>query len=283
LIDEFLATKQHRSPKHRRNLRYTRERFSVLNDRRVSEIMPDELQKILDPLFPTTRNLDLRHLRSIFSYAKKRGWTDTNPAESLDSAEINRREVEVFHPNQVQALLNYALLNEPGLIPFFAFGFFCGIRPEGELQKLGWSNVHFRGPKPEVEIPPSASKTRRRRFVDLNESAIAWIDAYRRTGATTEGPLIPYSPAVLRQKRREALAITKIKWIQQGMRHSFCSAWLAKYHDVNRLVVMSGHDDPDTMWRFYHRGMSEKEANKYWAILPPEADARKIVAFQAGA
>lgn len=281
LVDEFIATKQGRSPKHRRNLRYTRERFSVLGERPVSELTVDDLVPIINPLLPTTRNLDIRHLKSIFRYGIKRGWLSENPAEKLDGAELARREVQCFSVRQAQALLDYAHANEPGLIPFFAFGFFCGIRPEGELSKLDWSHVHFDGAKPEVEIPANVSKTKRRRFVDLNETALAWIGAYRQAGGKTEGQLVPFTPNVLRDRRREAMKATGIKWIQQGMRHTFCSAWLAAHHDINRLVLMSGHDDPDTMWRFYHRGMREKEASKFWAIMPEKTG--NIIAFQAGA
>jgi integrase len=53
----------------------------------------------------------------------------------------------------------------------------CGVRPAGELEKLTWASVHLTG-KPEVEIPASVSKTRRRRFVDLSENALAWLEAY---------------------------------------------------------------------------------------------------------
>jgi len=110
---------------------------------------------------------------------------------------------------------------------------------------------------------------------------LAWVNAYRQAGGKTEGALIPFTPAVLRTKRREALKATGIRWIQQGMRHTFCSAWLAINHDVNRLVLLSGHNNPETMWRFYHRGMREKEAARFWAFVPPSVN--KIVAFQAGA
>jgi hypothetical protein len=58
-------------------------------------------------------------------------------------------------------------------------------------------------------------------------------------------------------------------WPQQGMRHTFCSCWLAVNHDVNRLVLMSGHDSVDTMWRAYHAGIPKNEAKRFWAIKPP--------------
>jgi integrase len=62
-------------------------------------------------------------------------------------------------------------------------------------------------------------------------------------------------------------------WPQQGMRHTYCSNWLARHKDINNLVLQSGHDSVDTMWRHYHRGTTEAEAKKFWAIRPKEAHA----------
>jgi hypothetical protein len=47
---------------------------------------------------------------------------------------------------------------------------------------------------------------------------------------------------------------------------------------VNKLVLLSGHDSTDTMWRHYHRGTIEIEAKKFWAIRPPKG-AENVVAF----
>jgi hypothetical protein len=40
------------------------------------------------------------------------------------------------------------------------------------------------------------------------------------------------------------------------MRHRFCSYWLALHQDNN----------PDIMWRHYHKGTKRSEAEKFWAI-----------------
>jgi len=45
---------------------------------------------------------------------------------------------------------------------------------------------------------------------------------------------------------------------------------LAMHKDINKLVLQSGHTSVDTMWRHYHRGTTEAEAKKFWAIMPPE-------------
>ncbi|MBV8415659.1 MAG: tyrosine-type recombinase/integrase [Verrucomicrobia bacterium] len=122
-------------------------------------------------------------------------------------------------------------------------GLFCGVRPAGELEKLTWTSVHLTG-KPEVEIPANVSKTKRRRFVDLSVNALAWLEAYRLRGGVMESRVTLYRTQNLRNHRRAAQEAAGIeRWIQQGMRHTFCSAWLAKHHDINRLILMAGHSD----------------------------------------
>ena len=59
------------------------------------------------------------------------------------------------------------------------------------------------------------------------------------------------------------------KWPHQGMRHTYCSNWLAVHQDINKLVLQSGHDSADAMWRHYHRGTTKVEAERFWSILPP--------------
>jgi hypothetical protein len=65
------------------------------------------------------------------------------------------------------------------------------------------------------------------------------------------------------------------------MRHTFCSNWLALHKDVNKLVLQSGHDSVDVMWRNYHRGVTETEAREFWSIRPP-GEGSKIILLAAG-
>jgi hypothetical protein len=52
---------------------------------------------------------------------------------------------------------------------------------------------------------------------------------------------------------------------------------LAKHGDINKLVLMSGHDSVDTMWRRYHKGIPKAEAEKFWQVMPPASEERKII------
>lgn len=115
--------------------------------------------------------------------------------------------------------------NDLDLLPYLVLGFFCGIRPVGELNLLQWSDVDLQG---QIVTIRAVSKTRRRRFIRLSENAIAWLEAYRQRGGQCEGPIVTYDEWTLRMRRqqnREAAGITH--WLNSVMRHSYCSYWLA--------------------------------------------------------
>jgi integrase/recombinase XerD len=225
----------------------------------------------------------MRRLRSVFNLAIKRGWMlpGTSPIARMDFADGQNKEVETVPISLVAKMLNHALENDLQLLPFLSLAFFCGIRPDGELQKLKWRDIDLADRV--VTMPPEVSKTARRRFVDISRNLIAWLEAYRRRGGRIEGRVVPFSPNVLRKKRRanwKAAAGSEARWIQQGARHTYCSCWLAMHGDINKLVLQSGHDNVDTMWRSYHKGVKKSEAKKFWAISPKRPKPGKIIEFK---
>ena len=169
----------------------------------------------------------------------------------------------------VAKMLEHALDKDLELLPFLVLGFFCGIRPDGELQKLDWSDVHLTDGT--VVIRSEVSKTRRRRFPDLSENAAAWLDAYQQYGGRIVGKVVTFTDSELRTRRKaNQIAAGLERWVHQGMRHTFCSNWLALHKDINKLVLMSGHDSVDTMWRHYFKGTTESDVKVFWEIRPPK-------------
>lgn len=199
----------------------------------------------------------------------------SNPVTKLEKSRSKKTEVEIIPVDNVQAMLNDALENDLGLVPLLVFGFFCGIRPDGELQKMDWSTVGLTDKQ--VTLKPEWTKKNKRRHIDLEPNVLAWIAAYRSLGGSTDGMVIPWNYTTTRRHRernRKRAGLTH--WTNSAMRHSYCSYWLAKHHDANKLVLMSGHDDADTMWTNYHRGTTEAEAERFWSILPPAAPANVV-------
>ena len=71
----------------------------------------------------------------------------------------------------------------------------------------------------------------------------------------------------------------KAKWINDGMRHTFCSNWLAMHEKIDRLVLISGHDSVDTMWRHYYRGTTKAAATAFWNLYPRAINPENVVNF----
>jgi integrase len=277
LFNRYLEFKQNRTAKYLNELRITRDRFKSLHEARVCDITPGILEPLLLPIPTANRNAIMRYLRAVFTYGVKRSYLTANPIARLDFTDIARKEVEILEPEQVRKLLEDALANDLELLPFLVLGFFSGIRPDGELTKLEWRDIDLSDRA--VTIRSEVSKTRRRRFPTLSDNAVTWLNEYHVRGGRRTGRVVQWGLPLLRSRRLANRARAGVStWPQQGMRHTFCSYWLAIHKDINQLVLLSGHANVDTMWRHYHRGATETEARAFWNILPPAA-AGNILPF----
>jgi integrase len=66
-----------------------------------------------------------------------------------------------------------ARIHDLELLSFLVLGFYAGLRPIGELQKLRWCDVSLDDAL--VTVPSNVSKTCTRRFVSLTPNAVAWL------------------------------------------------------------------------------------------------------------
>jgi integrase len=276
---EYEALPKKRSRKYLKDVADAKASTKALNDKLLVDIAGDGVNAQLSDLAASTRNARLRILRAVFNVGIKRRWLTQNPVDQLDFADLGTSEVEIFSPDETKKFLEAVQQNAVELLPYFTLGFFCGVRPDGELPKLQWSDVKLTE-KTVVIRPEVAKGGRRRRFVTISPNAIAWLRAYQLAGGKRDGPVTPYKKSQLTKKRRELQAAAGLtRWIQQGMRHSFCSYWLAAHEDVNRLVLQSGHTDAQTMWEFYHRGTTKAVAKKFWKIRPQKT-AKNVIPFE---
>jgi integrase len=273
VFEEYFAMPKKRCPEYFRALREADMAMRDFRDKLIVEITPQDINKALSGFAQSSRNAKLRIFRAVFNLGIKRGYLTLNPVARLDFAELETKEVEVFSVEQTTAFLNVTLEMYPELVAFYVFAFFCGIRPNGELEKLDWSDVHLA--EKQVVIRPRVAKTKRRRFVDISDNALAWLQAYALRGGSFTGKVRPCDASLLTNRRRILQKQAGIeKWIQQGARHSYCSYWLAQFEDVNRLVLQSGHTDADSMWEHYHRAVTKTDAKRYWSIRPPGESAK---------
>lgn len=279
LFDLFVASKRNRSKAYKTALRYTLPRFPGLHERFVSEIEPAHVEDEMKGMTPTVRNAFMRNLRAVFNFGIKRGLLEKNPILKLDFEDVKQSEVEILSINQSRALMTAAsAVNE--LLPYHAIALFAGIRPM-ELERLDWAHVDLT--ERHIEIPPAVSKTGRRRIVDIAPNLHAWLAHYVENGGKVAGLITP--SANLRTQLRAIRAAAGIgEWVQDVMRHSYASYWLAKHGDINRLTLQMGHESTAMLFRHYNRTSKRKDAAKYWQIKPAGLSAsRKVVSFHASA
>lgn len=277
LFESFTNAKKNRSEAYLRGLKYTLPRFEALHDRVVADLEPQDIERGLEDMTPAVRNAFLRNLRAVFNFGVKRSWLEANPIAKLDFEDVRRGEVVTLTPKQAESLMEAAEAADNDLLPYHALALFAGIRPL-ELQRLEWRHVDLL--EGHIEITPQVSKTGRRRIIDIEPNLSAWLKRHIARGGSTRGTVTPL--VNLRTNLRTIRAAAKIKeWTQDIMRHSYASYWLAEHSDINRLTLQMGHENPDMLWKHYHKASKKKDAALYW-VITPEPDAEldgKIVSI----
>ena len=89
------------------------------------------------------RNAYLRYLNAMFNWALMKGYLESNPVARVESASVQRGEVQIYSVNDVQRLLDDCLEADLELLPYRVLTIFCGIRPGGEMSRLQWADVSF--------------------------------------------------------------------------------------------------------------------------------------------
>jgi integrase len=182
-------------------------------------------------------------------------------------------EIQLYTVGEIAAIMAAAEKHAPGLVPFLAVSFFCGIR-RAEALRLEWSAIDLH--ENFIKLPPAITKSRQGRHIDLSDNCRAWLAPY----ATETRRMFPFSDNVLRDRLGDLWEKPKVRTIKHGPRHAFASYWLAKHGEINQLCRFLGHDDPQTTFRHYAKAATRREAEKFWAIMPKSAKSRKVVAFQ---
>jgi integrase len=193
----------------------------------ASDITPQNIEEAIAGFPPSSKNAVLAYLRAAFNFGIRTGVVHENPVDRLEFTKIIRDQTEVLTPETVENLLLDAMNNDLGLIPFLVLAFYGGVRPDGELQKVLWSDLNLNAKKHHLTIRSTVAKKRRKRWIDLSGNALAWLSEYQARGGQMDGRITPFSASTLRRKRRRnALAAGLAEWPQQAARHTwFHAGW----------------------------------------------------------
>lgn len=271
----FLEAKKQdgKSDRYLKDLRFRLKRFcDDFGQRTVASFQTLEIDDWLRGLglAPQSRNNFRTVLGVFFQYGVDRGYASANPVLKTAKAKVVDSPVEILTPKQLKGLFEHA---HTELVPYLAIGAFAGLRP-AEIARLDWSEVRLdRGL---IEVKAAKSKTAQRRLVKILPNLAQWLASC----AKKQGPVTPKG---LRLKLKEAWEAAKMKrWPANALRHSYASYHLVKYNDAASLALQMGHADTGMIFGHYREVVRPDDAEEYWKIGLPEADAQ-VIPFVAAA
>jgi hypothetical protein len=216
---------------------------------------------------------------TMFLYAKEHGWLPADKiteAEKVKRIELDHEAPQIYTPGQLVIILEHV---SPDWLDPMCCQAFLGVRPEeaakphisrktSVARKLMWTD--FMWDERQLRIVAAISKTGRDRYVDLNDTFLAWCGHHR--GDT--GPV-----AIRDRPDRETGRLRDLigfDWINDGLRHSYASYWNSVHKDMARLKEMMGNSEQVNR-RYYYHPQPLALAKKWWQVLPSAHAEGKII------
>ncbi len=274
-VDQFIANRRAKgkSEIYIRDLETRLGRFkTAMGKQLVADITSTDVDQWIQSLNvgPQTQNNFRAVLSAAWTFALRHGYTTANIIKWVDKSQVVRDYVATFSVAQLGRLLAVAARE---YVPVLAIGAFAGLRPE-EINKLRWEDLDFQ--ERTIRVNASAAKTRKKRFAEISDNLLAWLQLY--TGRS--GPVAP--PNLQKLRRAAMTAATIEKWPQDVLRHSFASAHYAFHRNPAQTALLLGHRDQDMLLTHYRDLMKPSEAAKYWQIAPETTNDAKIVPLNSG-
>lgn len=272
VADQFIANRRAKgkSKIYIRDIETRLARFRIaMGDRIIADITSSDVDHWIQSLNvgPQTQNNFRAVLSAMWTFAFRRGYAVANVIQFVDKSSVVRDHVPTFSVEQLCRLLAAA---PPEYLPVLAIGAFAGLRPE-ELNKLRWEDLDLT--ERTIRVNASAAKTRKKRFAEISDNLLAWLQPYAgRTG--------PVAAPNLQKIRRATMKAADIKkWPQDVLRHSFASAHYAAYKNPAHTALLLGHRDQNMLLTHYRDLMKPTDAKRYWTLVPKSAGEGNVITF----
>lgn len=214
--------------------------------------------------YATKRNWKVK-IGGFFNWCIANGHTRGNPAKyvSVGVEEVTPQTVSL---EDAKRMLDLAQ-KQPrfhSLVKYLAIGFFAGLRPY-EIRRLPAGNINLR--TRQIFISRDITKTKTERYVSIGENLLAFLAAF------PSGPIFPKNFNKLFTSLRQQSGYSfhgdsgNKKWIQDGIRHTFGSMWLAKHQNISQLAEEMGNS-PEVIRKHYKRAIPADEVSEFWEIMP---------------
>jgi integrase len=278
LVERFLQDKEldRISQAHLRDLRSRLRRFAAhFKGRRVNQILAAEINDWLrlSSFTPANQLNFYRAVQNLFNYAIRRQLLIENPIKYVPKVRTPEGEIEIYAPEEMEALLIHAA---PDIVPYLAIGAFAGLR-SAELQRLEWKAVDLQSGY--ITVTADIAKTASRRIVPIASNLREWL----LPEANRYPEVLPkHLRNTFRTLARQACSKAGMRWKNNALRHSFGSYRMAQNKNAHTTADDMGNS-PGVVHRHYRQPVTPEQAEKYWSIRPQQPESEKVIAMPAAA
>jgi integrase len=221
-------------------------------------------------LAASSRNNFKKLFSILFNYAIEQRHASHNPAAALLTTKIVRKPAELLTPDQAR---DYLSACEIHFLPYAVAGFFAGIRPEGEMQRMKTSDFKF--DQMYIDVRAAASKTNQRRPIEMMPNLYVWLKPIAHLFDK------PLTSSEVRGARDRAAAASSVDLPRDPFRKCFASYHYARFQDLKKSMYMVGHTNAKTFFDHYFDSADQTDAIAYFGLLPSSCkflheDVRKL-------
>ncbi len=263
-IGQFLENKRHRRPHTRLELQHYTRSFLRQNpswrERPLHGISTEECRQMLTRSFPNIHSrLKARTiLHGLFSFCRKHGWVESNPAAFPDEEVPSERRIEPLSLRDVTQLLRccgqQAFRDCAAAVGIMLW---AGVRP-AEVQRLRWDDIKLA--EGAIILHPQHTKTGGARCVSIQPVLTHWL----KRDARQTGALCPLNWKRKWRDLHQAAGLTP--WVPDVLRHSFASYHAAHYRNFEQLQYEMGHRSLQLLrFRYLATGhINPQQADRFW-------------------
>jgi len=226
----------------------------------ITSVVTEDLRLYLNQkkIGSVARNNRRRLIVALFNFAKGEGWlpkAEATAADGLGAYKVKSKDVQIFAPEEVRALIKHA---KPEFMPWVALIAFGGVRREELKKGLAWEDINFS--KRTIIVPAGIAKTGRKRKIEMASNLFGCLAFYR----SLKGPIFNKDP---RRYLADLTATSGVTWKVNALRHSFGSYRMEQTKNAGQVALEMGNS-PSVVMEHYFEIVDASKAKAYWAIIP---------------
>jgi integrase len=236
-VEHFLDWREHQGRWNPSTAEDTRSRLSIFkaafSDKAIHELTPADLQEFLAVRGALgTQRKYFNKLCPLFRYAKLHRFLAINPLENIQPPTSEYREIQIYKPTDLAAMLKVTEELYPDLMPFLSLMAFGFLRTEELIPRfagdpvLEWSALDWSDGQ--IFVPHVVAKKARvlasnERSIPLNPTLIHWLGPY----VKKTGRIVELKKAAANWRLRQIQKKAQVIPLANGLRHSCLTYWLA--------------------------------------------------------